>query len=168
GDSRVGISDLLRAVKAALDGCPAPIINTIAGTGIAGLNADGQSPRGRQFYLPQDTTVGPDGNLYIVDWNNHRIRRIRDGFVETIAGTGELGDAKDGDALYTQFNHPTNVCFDHEGNMIVAAWHNSLVKRLNFKPDGSPDKAITIAGTGARAFGGDGGPGIRARLALPG
>jgi sugar lactone lactonase YvrE len=51
--------------------------------------------------------------------------------------------------------------------MIVAAWHNSLVKRLNFKPDGSPDKAITIAGTGARAFGGDGGPGIEARLDLP-
>ena len=67
----------------------------------------------------------------------------------------------------SQFNHPTNVCFDAAGDMIVAAWHNSLVKRLDFKPDGSPDTAITIAGTGARAFGGDDGPGIEARLDLP-
>jgi sugar lactone lactonase YvrE len=167
GDDRVTIDELLVAVKASLEGCPAPIINTIAGTGIPGINEEGLAPLESHLYLPQDTTVGPDGNLYIVDWNNHRIRRIRDGYIETIAGTGELGDARDGDALYTQFNHPTNVCFDADGNMIVAAWHNSLVKRLNFKPDGSPDKAVTIAGTGARAFGGDGGPGVEARLDLP-
>ncbi|MFN8642955.1 MAG: hypothetical protein U0802_15360 [Candidatus Binatia bacterium] len=57
--------------------------------------------------------------------------RIRDGVVQTIAGTGELGDAGDGPARYSQFNHPTNVAFDREGRLIIAAWHNGLVKRLD-------------------------------------
>jgi sugar lactone lactonase YvrE len=169
GDSRVGISDLLRAVKAALDGCPAPIINTIAGTGIAGLNADGQSPLATQFYLPQDTTYGPDGNLYIVDWNNHRIRRIDKNTltVFTFAGSGYLGDGSGDDPKTIDFNHPTNVCFDHAGNMIVAAWHNSLVKKIEMLPDDSPGLVTNLAGTGARAFGGDEGPGNQAKLDLP-
>ena len=104
-----------RGVKAALDGCPAPIINTIAGTGVAGLNDDGLSPLDTQLYLPQDTTFGPDGHLYFVDWNNHRIRRIKNGVVETFAGSGYLGDADGDDPKTIDFNHPTNVCFDHDG-----------------------------------------------------
>lgn len=163
GDTQVSISELLTAVKAALDGCPAPQINTIAGTGIAGSNGDGLPPVETNLYLPQDVTVGPDGDVYLVDWNNHRIRRIRDGVVETVAGTGELGEAKDGDALYAQFNHPTNVTFDADGRMIIAAWHNSLVKRLDL----STGLLTNLAGTGARAFGGDGGPGNDAKLDLP-
>ncbi len=163
GDGAVTINELLAAVRAALDGCPAATINTIAGTGIAGINDDGLPPTESNLYLPQDVTVGPDGYVYVVDWNNHRIRRIKDGVFETIAGTGELGDGKDGVAIYTQFNHPTNVTFDHEGRMIIAAWHNSLVKRLDF----STGLVTNLAGTGARAFGGDGGPGNDAKLDLP-
>jgi sugar lactone lactonase YvrE len=166
-DGEVTVDELLASVKAAVLGCPAPIISTIAGTGIAGINEEGLPPLESHLYLPQDTTPAPDGSLILVDWNNHRMRRIRDGFVETIAGTGELGAADDGDALYTQFNHPTNVCFDADGNLLIAAWHNSLVKKLSFLPDGSPGRAVTIAGTGARAFGGDEGPGVMARLDLP-
>jgi len=166
-DGAVTVDELLAAVKAAVDGCPTPIINTIAGTGIAGLNDDGQSPLATTLYLPQDTTVGPDGNLYLVDWNNHRIRRIRNGVVETFAGSGYLGDGLGDDPKTIDFNHPTNICFDHDGNMIVAAWHNSLVKKIVVEPDGSPGLVTTLAGTGARAFSGDEGPGIEAKLDLP-
>jgi sugar lactone lactonase YvrE len=166
-DAAVTIDELIGGVKAALDGCPEPVISTIAGTGIAGLNADGQSPLATQFYLPQDVTVGPDGNVYIVDWNNHRIRRIRNGVVETFAGSGYIGDGMSDDPATIDFNHPTNVCFDHDGNMIVAAWHNSLVKKIVLLPDGSPGEVTNLAGTGARAFGGDEGPGNQARLDLP-
>ncbi|MDX2170233.1 MAG: hypothetical protein SF182_24390 [Deltaproteobacteria bacterium] len=167
GDGAVTVDELLAGVKAAIDGCPAPIINTIAGTGVAGLNDDGQSPLATQLYLPQDTTLGPDGLLYILDWNNHRIRRIKNGVVETFAGSGYLGDASDDDPKKIDFNHPTNVCFDHNGDMIVAAWHNSLIKKIDVLPDGSPGLVSTLAGTGARAFGGDVGRGVEARLDLP-
>ena len=66
GDAAVTINEILTAVKAALEGCPAPVINTIAGTGIAGVNGDGLPPLETNLYLPQDITVGPDGLLYLV------------------------------------------------------------------------------------------------------
>lgn len=166
-DREVTVDELLVGVKAAIDGCPAPLISTIAGTGVAGLNEDGLPPLATHLYLPQDVTLGPDGLLYLVDWNNHRIRRIRNGVVETFAGTGYLGDAGGDDPKTIDFNHPTNICFDLNGDMIVAAWHNSLIKKIEMRPDGTAGPATTIAGTGARAFGGDGGPGPEARLDLP-
>lgn len=142
------------------------IIFTIAGTGVAGLNDDGLPPLESHLYLPQDATVGPDGRLYIIDWNNHRVRRIEDGVLRTVAGTGELGDAQDGpDSLYTQFNHPTNVEFDHDGKMIIAAWHNSLVKSIDLTT--SPFPVVNVAGDGSRSFGGDEGPANTAKLDLP-
>ena len=140
-----------------------PIITTLAGTGLAGLNGDGLKPLNTNLYLPQDVTWGPDGLLYIVDWNNHRIRRINNGVVETVAGSGELGDAQDGPAPLVNFNHPTNVTFDNQGRLLIAAWHNSVVKRLDF----TTDLVENIAGTGARAFGGDEGPANKAALNLP-
>jgi len=143
-----------------------PIIFTVAGTGIAGLNEDGLPPLESHLYLPQDMTMGPDGRLYVVDWNNHRVRRIEDGVLRTVAGTGELGDAQDGpDSLYTQFNHPTNVEFDADGKMLIAAWHNSLVKRLDLSV--SPFPVVNVAGDGSRSFGGDEGPANSAKLDLP-
>jgi len=167
GDAQVTVYELLSGVKAAVNGCPAPVINTIAGTGIAGLTDDGLPPLQSHLYLPQDVTVGPDGLLYIVDWNNHRIRRIKNGVVETFAGSGYLGDGSGDDPKLIDFNHPTNVTFDHDGDMIVAAWHNSLVKKVELTPDGGPGLVTNLAGTGARAFGGDEGPGNMARLDLP-
>jgi sugar lactone lactonase YvrE len=166
----VEIDELVTAVAAAVRGCPGPIITTVAGSGLAGYNQDGLPPLETHLYLPQDMTYGPDGKLYIVDWNNHRIRRINAGVVETVAGSGEIGPADDGAALHTQFNHPTNVEFDRQGRMIIAAWHNSLVKRLDLPActdDLSQCMVTNLAGTGARAFGGDGGPGNAARLDLP-
>ncbi len=162
-DGEVTVDELTRAVSIALAACPTPVVVTVAGNGHAGYDGDGKEPLATAFYLPQDMTVGPDRLVYLVDWNNHRLRRIRDGIVETIAGTGELGDAEDGDALYVQFNHPTNVAFDHQGRLLIAAWHNSLVKRLDF----TTGRIENVAGTGARAFGGDGGPANDAALDLP-
>lgn len=162
-DDRIDISELILCVNAALDGCPRPQISTIVGSGVEGFDGDGNAPTATALGKPQDVTIGPDGTLYVVDWNNHRIRQVRGGIVETVAGSGMLGDAQDGQALYTNFNHPTNVCFDRDGTMLIAAWHNSLVKRLDLETG----MTVTVAGTGARAFGGDGGPAREAQLDLP-
>lgn len=140
-----------------------PAISTVAGTGIAGDNGDGLSGPETSLYLPQDIAFGPDGHLYIADWNNHRIRRVANGVVETVAGTGELGDALDGRAVEAKFNHPTNLTFDHEGRMIIAAWHNSKVKRVDL----TTGFIENLAGTGSRSYGGDGGQGNEAVLDLP-
>lgn len=141
-----------------------PIITTFAGTGLAGQNEDGLPARETHLYLPQDVTVGPDGTVYIVDWNNHRVRSVNSaGVSETVVGSGNLGPADDGLAVQQHFNHPTNVAFDADGQMVIAAWHNSKVKRLDLQTG----MVENLAGTGARSFSGDGGQGNQAALDLP-
>lgn len=161
------------ACTLALTGCdddpadeckPAPgHICTIAGTGISGLGAESLPALETEFYLPQDMTVGPDGNIYLLDWNNHRVRVIRDGVTHTIIGTGSLGDGADGPALATNLNHPTHIAFSPAGELILAAWHNSKVIRY----DASNETVTTICGTGARSFNGDGLTGLETALDLP-
>ena len=139
------------------------VICNYMGNGEAGLGQDGQSADKVSLYLPQDLTFGPDDQPYVVDWNNHRIRTLIDGKVETVIGTGYLGDAVDGPALKASFNHPTHVMFEPDGTMIVSAWHNSKVMRYD-----PSDKSIkTMCGTGARDYGGDGGDAVKAILDLP-
>jgi len=163
-DQAVGINELQMAVTCALDGCPSPVINTLIGGDFAGYNGDGQVPLASYLYLPQDTTVGPDGILYIVDWNNHRLRRInRDGILETVVGNGTIGDALDGPAISASINHAVNIAFDADGQMLFAAWHNSQVKRVDL----TTGLLSNVVGTGLRSFGGDGGPAAQALIDLP-
>ncbi len=143
----------------------ADTICSIAGTGIAGLSPENTPATESDLYLPMDTAVGPDGLLYIVDWNNHRIRVMDDeAKLHTVAGSGMLGDGPPGPALESAFNHPTDLVFDDLDRMIVAAWHNSRIKRVDLEAGTIED----IAGTGARAYSGDGGPASVADLDLPG
>ncbi|MSP24012.1 MAG: hypothetical protein EXR75_02385 [Myxococcales bacterium] len=140
-------------------------ICTVAGVEHAGFSGDGGPAFDAALYLPQDMTVGPDGNVYLLDWNNHRVRRVRasDGVIETVAGTGLLGDGPPGPALKADFNHPTNVIFDSDGKMIIAAWHNSRIKVVDLESG----ELIDTCGTGARAYKGDLGPAKDAALDLP-
>ena len=146
--------------------CGTGNICTIAGTGIAGDGEDGQPGLDTRLYLPQDTTFGPDGKLYVVDWNNHRIRALNDDLTMTIvAGIGELGASAD-DPSTDRLNHPTNVVFDPmapPGEMIIEAWHNSRIKKVTL----DSGAIIDICGTGKRGFGGNGGPALMATLDLP-
>jgi sugar lactone lactonase YvrE len=138
-------------------------ISTYIGNGISGFNGDGLPLLGTALYLPQDGTYGPDGSFYFCDWNNHKIRKVNAGTVETVAGSGYIGDGPDGPAATIPLNHPTHISFDSQGRMLMAAWHNSKVKRIDF----TTGMAVNLAGTGARAYGGDGGPAVQARLDLP-
>jgi len=138
-------------------------ITTYAGTGIPGLGPDGIDPLQTAFYTPQDLTFGPDNLPYIIDFNNHRVRRIRNGVVETVIGTGEIGDAPEGLATEVRLNHPTNIAFDVDGNLILAAWHNSKVMKMDL----TTGMLTRYAGDGSRAFAGDGGPALTCKLDLP-
>ncbi|HEU0074113.1 MAG TPA: hypothetical protein VFS30_08880 [Dehalococcoidia bacterium] len=147
------------------DDCGPGEICTFAGTGVAGITADGVPAADSEFYSPMDVTVGPDGLLYIVDWNNHRIRVIDDdGRVSTVAGSGLIGDGPPGSVLDAAFNHPTGLAFDAEGRMFIAAWHNSRIKVVDLAAGNLED----YAGTGGRDYAGDGGPAAAAILDLPG
>lgn len=146
--------------------CASGQICTVAGTGVAGDGRDGLPARETRLYLPQDITPGPDGRLYVVDWNNHRIRAIgADGVMKIVAGIGELGATPD-DPSTERLNHPTNVAFDPMGppeEMLIAAWHNSRIKRVDLVSGAILD----ICGDGRRGFAGNGGPAVTATLDLP-
>jgi sugar lactone lactonase YvrE len=139
-------------------------ICTVAGTGVAGDGADRKPLLQTMLYGPSDLAFAPDGALVIVDWNNHRIRTARkDGTLEIVAGVGELTPALGSDLVTDRLNHPTDVTFDPQGRMVIAAWHNSRVKRLNPANGNLED----IVGTGARSYTGDNGPALMAALNLP-
>jgi hypothetical protein len=141
-------------------------ITTVAGTGIAGDGVDLQPALKTRLYLPQDMTVGPDGRLFVVDWNNHRIRVVNaDQTMQIVAGIGELGPNID-DPSTDRLNHPTNVTFDANGLMVIAAWHNSRIKTVDLTlPE--PGNVVNTCGNGKRGFGGNGGPAAMATLDLP-
>jgi DNA-binding beta-propeller fold protein YncE len=139
-------------------------ICTVAGTGIAGDGEDGLPPLQTWLYAPADVALDPDGRMVIVDWNNHRVRAVdAEGKLRIVAGVGELAPETESDEVGVRLNHPTDVTFDPQGRMVIAAWHNSRVKRLDMKTLVLED----IAGTGARSYSGDGGPALGCELNLP-
>jgi sugar lactone lactonase YvrE len=73
------------------------IITTVAGTGSPGYSNDGQPGNTAQLNGPEGLAVDGNGNLYIADRFNHRVRKVRpDGTIATFAGTGEAGSSGDG------------------------------------------------------------------------
>jgi len=118
-----------------------------------------------KFALPQDTLTASDGTVYILDWNNHRLREYDPDTREVswIAGRGELGGSID-DPANGDFNHPTNIIFDPTGaNIVIAAWHNSKVRVV----DPATGVVSDACGDGKRAYFGDDGPAMTASLDLP-
>jgi sugar lactone lactonase YvrE len=115
------------------------------GTGSGGFNGDGRAARRSSLYWVEEVKFGPDGNLYILDWNNHMLRRREsDGTLSRVCGKGSPGDSE-GDPLETELNHPSAVDFDAAGRVYIAAWHNHKVKV--FDPTGEAPTVYTIAGT---------------------
>src|SRR5687768_11602960 len=110
-----------------------------------------------------DTRMSPDGELHVVDWNNHRIRKITsDGTIVHVAGRGELAGIED--PTGADLNHPTAILFNAAGDrMLIAAWHNSQVRELIL----ATGEILDRCGDGRRAYFGDGAPAITASFDLP-
>lgn len=145
------------------DGPDYAAIERFMGTGASYLGEDGLAPLATALSLPVDIAFSPTGTPLIVDWNNHRLRAIQGGICQTVLGTGYLGDGSGTDPALVALNHPTNVAFDSQGRVLVAAWHNSKILRLDL----AANLVETICGDGSRSFGGDGGPALTAKLDLP-
>lgn len=64
---------------------PAGMIETVAGTGLAGRTGDGGAAASATLKFPQGVAVAADGDLYIADTGNDRVRRVtRDGSISTV------------------------------------------------------------------------------------
>jgi len=110
------------------------IITTIAGTGQGGYSGDDGPATQAMLFRPRDLEIGPEGDLYITDTDNGRIRAINltSGVIRTVVGTGTLGLDPDDDRLATdtQLNRPFGIDFDPKGNLYVSDSLNSRILRV--------------------------------------
>ena len=142
---------------------PDGLIQTFAGTGVAGLYPLGgpatqvalHSPAGVAFY---------SGNLYIADSGNHLIRVVTpDGNISAVAGVGYPGFAGDtGLAVLANLQGPQDVAVDSKGTIYIADTGNQRIRTVT--PDGNIN---TVAGGGATGFSGDGAAATSAALSQP-
>lgn len=151
---------------------PAPsyTITTIAGNGYSsqapygGYSGDGGMATLAELNYPADIVIDKNGNLYIADTYNNRIRKVDvSGIITTIAGNGSRGYSGDGGAaMVAELNSPTGVAVDQSGNIYVADISNSCVRMVN-----NNGIITTIAGNGTLGYSGDGGAAISAELGSP-
>ncbi len=140
------------------------VITTVAGNGISGFSGDGGPATQAALSDPFVVTVGPDGNLYIADRNNNRIRRVGpDGIIITVAGNGISGFSGDGGpATQAALSAPFGMAVGPDGSLYIGDRNNRRVRRVG--PDGI---ITTVAGDGQSGFSGDGGPATQAALSDP-
>jgi sugar lactone lactonase YvrE len=107
------------------------IISTLAGTSKAGFSGDGGPAGEAQLNMPRGVGVDGADNVYIADSLNHRIRKVTDGVITTIAGTGVKGYSGDGGpATEARFFTPRAVDADRSGDLYVADTYNNRIRRI--------------------------------------
>ncbi|MEZ4384949.1 MAG: hypothetical protein R3A79_26705 [Nannocystaceae bacterium] len=113
---------------------PEQTISTIAGTGVEGFSGDGGLATAATLRQPFGVALDGDGALFIADRGNFRVRRVdADGFISTVAGTGEEGASGDGgDALAARFGYMARIAADDDG-LLVADQSGSKVRRINLR-----------------------------------
>jgi DNA-binding beta-propeller fold protein YncE len=152
-DNRVRVVDLASG-----------IITTFAGTGKAAHAGDGGSAASADVFGARAVALAPDDSLYVLERQGSSLRRVRDGIIETVAGTGARAYGGDGhDARHAVFNAPKEMAVDPSGNVFIVDTENHTIRLI----DAQTWVVTTIAGIGEAGPGGDGGPANAASLARP-
>ena len=141
-------------------------ISTVAGTGTAGFSGDGGPAAAARFNQPHSLAFGPDGDLFVCDILNHRVRRIdlKTGTVSTFAGTGEKKTSPDGSPIAgSALNGPRALAFAPDGTLWLALREGNALYHLDLRTATLHHRA----GTGKNGFTGNGGPARQATLSGP-
>jgi DNA-binding beta-propeller fold protein YncE len=110
------------------------IIRPLAGTGERGYTGDHGPALQATFNGPKEIAVDRQGNIFVVDTENHCIRRIEatSGLVTTVAGTGQAGGQGDGGpASAATLKRPHGACVDAEGNLYIGDSENHRVRYVS-------------------------------------
>lgn len=108
-------------------------ITTVAGTGERGYAGDGGSAKVAVFNAPKEMAVDQDGNIFVVDTENHAIRLIdaRTWIVTTIAGSGTAHPGGDGGpATQAGLARPHGICVGPDGAAYIGDSENHRVRRI--------------------------------------
>jgi GT2 family glycosyltransferase/sugar lactone lactonase YvrE len=148
---------------------PTKIITTIAGSGETGYDGDDKPATEAALNTPNAVVATPNGDIYIADTLNNRIRMVDHvtGFIHTVAGDGQPGgDGPVGDGGPATSAHlfmPSDVQVASNGDLYIADMHHNRVRRV----DARTHIITTIAGNGSFGAAGDDGPATAASLAGP-
>lgn len=141
-------------------------ISTVAGNGTAGFSGDGGPAASARLNRPHSIQFSPEGELFVCDIGNHRLRAIdlATGRIRTVAGTGEGRTAEDGVAFEgSPLFGPRAIDFDAGGDAWLALREGNAVYRLDRKAG----TLHRMAGTGKAGFTGNGGAATLATLSGP-
>ena len=152
-----------RVLRVEADG----VLRTIAGTGTKGDTGDGGPATQAQFNGMHNLALAPNGDIYLADTWNCRIRKIdaRSGIVTTVAGTGEKGYSGDGGpATQAKLGGIYCASFEPKGERLyLADLHNYRVRVLDLKTG----TIQLVAGNGKRGAPADGATATDAPLSDP-
>lgn len=131
------------------------LISRVAGTGLAGFSGDGGSALSARLNYPYGIAVDADGNLFIADSYNRRIRRVDalTGVITTVAGDGTAA----------VFKLPIEVEVGTNGNLLVADFFGHVVVSVDL----NTGLHTVVAGNGAGGYSGDGVAATATKLAYP-
>jgi len=142
------------------------IISTIAGSGGYSFSGDGGPAASATFSLPESVVVDSNGNIYIGDVGNYRVRKIDavSGIITTVAGTGDAGYSGDGGlATAAELSYVSGIAVDKAGNLYIADGRNHRIRKV----DAASGIITTVAGTGVSGYSGDGGLATAAQVSFP-
>jgi sugar lactone lactonase YvrE len=142
---------------------PQSVITTIAGNRPA-FSGDGGPAGQARLNGPAAVAVDEQGNVYIADALNLRVRKVNaTGAITTIAGNGTAGSAGDGgSATSAQLSNPAGVAVDKQGTVYVADAGTHRIRAID-----AANRIVSMAGDGIDGFAGDGGAASSARLSAP-
>ena len=107
------------------------IITTIAGNGNAAYSGDGGPATSASLNYPCGVVADQNGDIYVVDDVNNRVRKISNGTITTVAGNGVAGYGGDGGpATAAELNIPTGIAVDAQGNIYIADVTNQRVRKV--------------------------------------
>jgi streptogramin lyase len=124
-------------------------ITTVAGTGEKGFSGDGGAATKATFNEPYAVVVSSEGDLYIVDRLNARVRKVdgKSGIVTTVAGNGKKAySGDDGPGDKAGLVEPNDCCLDGKGGLLIADVADWRIRKLDLKTG----TITTFAGTGRK------------------
>lgn len=137
------------------------IISTVSGNASAGFGGDGGLATQAQLNNPNALAIDYQGNIYISDGTNGRIRKVdNNGIITTVAGNGDLKYSGDGGpAISAGVYVPVGVAVDKFGNIYISDSGSKRIRKVD-----TSGNISTIVGTGTSGYSGDGGLATAATL----
>ncbi|MES2387143.1 MAG: hypothetical protein V4543_04000 [Bacteroidota bacterium] len=107
---------------------PEGMVSVFAGSGTAG-DREGMGSAAA-FNYPTDVAADSEGNIYVADYGNNRIKKISSaGMVSNFAGKNTAGLA-DGPGNTAMFNGPAGLACDKDGNILVTDGLNNKIRKI--------------------------------------